>query len=791
VAKRQRPGSAAPAATSPWLGRALVATLAVVAIVLVAIPLIDKAPDRSSTISAISPPRAPTPTAVVPANYVANAECLSCHAEQAERWRGSHHARAMAPASAETVLARFDGRTFAHRGVTTRFFQRAGKFVVRTDGPDGKLADFEVAYTFGVAPLQQYLIAQPGGRLQALQIAWDDVQKRWFHLQPKENAPAGDVLHWTGRYQNANTMCIACHTTGYEKRYDATADRFDSRWRETNVSCQACHGPGDRHVQWARSNAQGKSVPDAAGERRGLRTAAQTSARDEVDRCAACHSRRTELTASFVPGLPRFDQQRPQLLTASLYHADGQQLDEVFVDGSFRQSRMYAAGVRCTTCHDQHTGKPRREGNALCTHCHAPAPAEKGYPKATGLFDSPSHHFHRTDSSGAQCVACHMPSKTYMQIQARPDHAVRVPRPDLSVKLGTPNACTTCHAERPAQWAADQVTRWYGANAKRPAHYGETFAAARAGRSEAGEALARLAADREQPAIVRATALSALGAWGATGQAVRLEATRDPDPEIRAAAAEGYESMPAKSRLYALAPLLRDPVRAVRIAAARSLSSAPEARADASVREALDAALAEAIAVNELSLDMPGSRLSLAVLHENAGRVDQAERHYRAALVIDPDFTPARANLSRLFNAASRNADAERVLRDGLSRQPGIGELQYSLGLLMAEESRMTEAASSLKKAAALMPDRARVHLNLGLVLLRLNDAPRAILALTRSNDLDPADPTAAQALAVHYYQKRDGKAALDWARRWAERAPSDARARELITSLQRGSEPR
>lgn len=262
------------------------------------------------------------------------------------------------------------------------------------------------------------------------------MKRRWFHLLPAEKAPAGDVLHWTGRCQTANTMCIGCHTTGIQKRYDAAADRFDSWWQEANVSCQACHGPGGRHLEWVRSRSQGTPVAEPAGERYGL-SLASTSAtpRQQVDNCAACHSRRIELTATFVPGVARWDQQLPMLLTEPLYHADGQQLDEVFVDGSFRQSKMYQAGVSCSTCHDSHSGKLRRTGNSLCTHCHSPTPGDRGFPRAGGLYDTPAHHFHAPGSPGAQCVACHMPSKTYMQIQARPDHSLRVPRPDLSDRL--------------------------------------------------------------------------------------------------------------------------------------------------------------------------------------------------------------------------------------------------------------------------------------------------------------------------------------------------------------------
>jgi predicted CXXCH cytochrome family protein len=727
-------------------------------------------------------PRAASAPAT-PAAFVDNRQCLECHAPQATLWRSSHHAMAMAAPTAETVRGDFNDTTFTHDGVTSRFFRRGDAYLVRTDGPDGRLADFEIAWTFGVAPLQQYLIALPGGRLQPLQIAWDSERRRWFHLLPHEKAPAGDVLHWTGRYQNANTMCISCHTTGFEKRYDAAADRFDSRWHEPNVSCQSCHGPGERHVRWALAPKAGR--PE--GGDRGLSVALKSATpQQQAAVCAACHSRRSELVATAVPGRTRLDQHQPALLTEGLYHVDGQQLDEVFVDGSFRQSRMYQAGVACTACHDPHAAKLKASGNAVCTQCHAPQPDPR-YPKGAGLYDSPAHHFHPEGSPGASCANCHMPARTYMQIQPRRDHSLRIPRPDLSVRLGTPNACNACHADRSPQWAADQVVRWYGP--ARPPHYGEVLAAARAGRPDAGGPLGALVADTLVPSIVRATALSALRGYGDAAMAQRVSATRDADPEVRAAAADSLESAAPEQRLYTLGPLLTDPVLAVRIAAARSLSSLPAARIGPVLRPAFDAALAEYMAVQNLALDMPGARLNLATVHQNVGRLEEAERHYRQALAIDPDFTPARANLSRLLNRSGRNAEAVQVLTEGLARQPGIGELQYSLGLLLAEEGRLPEAAAALEQAATLMPGRARVQYNLGLALQQTGRRPEAERALLAARELAPDDPDPVRALAIFYTQAGRRAEALRWAERLEALAPGDVQARQLAAQL-RGPMP-
>jgi predicted CXXCH cytochrome family protein len=730
-------------------------------------------------------PSGPAPAAAAVAlpqpSYVDNAQCVVCHQAAGAAWAPSHHAKAMAPPTPQTVRGNFDNTQFRHEGVTSRFFKRGDRYMVHTDGPDGRMADFEVKYTFGVEPLQQYLIETDKGRLQPLQIAWNSRDGKWFHLLPNEKAPPGDVLHWTGRYQTANTMCIGCHTTGFEKRYDAKADAFDSRWTEVNVSCQSCHGPGSRHAEWARLKAAGQ--PAAPLERHGLVADLKTP-KAQVEACAACHSRRTELSATPVPGQPHLDHYLPSLLREGLYHADGQQLDEVFVVGSYRQSKMYRMGVACTNCHDPHSAKPKLQGNPLCLQCHQPQP-NPAFPSAAGAYDSPQHHHHAAGSAGAQCTACHMPAKNYMVIQPRPDHSMRIPRPDLTVTLGTPNACNQCHADKTPQWAAAAVTAWYG-TPKRPPHYGEVFAAARRGAREAPQALAALVADAAQSPIVRATALEQLrGPSLAVSE--RVAAAHDADAEVRAAAAASLEEVDAALRVPTLAPLLRDPVRAVRIAAARSLAPLPHDQFDAATRPAFDAALAEYVAAQQVALDMPGANLNLAVLYARTGRDAEAEAAYLAALKIDPDFTPARANLTQFYAERSRAADAERVLREGLRRQPGIGELQYSLGLLLAEQQRLPEAATALEQAARLLPQRSRAYYNLGLARQQLGQAKPAEAALRKARELDPGDPSVAYALAVFYAQQGRRADALREAEALRQLQPGDPQAQQLLQRLRAG----
>jgi predicted CXXCH cytochrome family protein len=727
---------------------------------------------------------APVNATVQTVAYVANATCLSCHADQARDWKTSHHAQAMALATPASVRGAFDGRQFKYAGVTSRFFKRGDAFYVNTDGPDGKLADFEIKYTFGVEPLQQYLIAMPGGRLQALQIAWDDRKKQWYHLRPSEKTPPGDVLHWTGRYQTANTMCIVCHTTAFERRYDAATDSFDSQWKEPNVSCQACHGPGEAHVTWAKASEAQKPKLNRAGAM-GLTVRPHSDdPRVPQEICTPCHSRRSELSATGVPGQPLMDHFLPSVLRDGLYHADGQQgVEEVFVDGSFRQSKMFKMGVTCTNCHNPHTGKVRQPGNALCLQCHANQ-KNAAFPSAAGAFDSPSHHFHTAGSPGAQCVSCHMPSRVYMGIQSRPDHSLRVPRPDLSAKTGAPNACNTCHAKETAEWAARKVAQWYGSQRQQGAHYGEAFASFRAGKASAAAALVAIIADSHSSPIVRATALDALRGDSTMGLPIRIAALSDPSAEVRVAAADSLAALEPRRRMDVLGPRLSDPLRAVRMAAVHSLSTIPLQQMDADLRGPFDRAMQEYMAVQSLSLDMPGARLNLAVMYENTGQPGLAEQHYRGALQLDPDFSPARLNLAQMLAGQGRIEEAQGVLKDGLARVPVVGEMQYALGLLLAQDGKVQASIDALQRAARLLPLRARVHYNLGLAYQQTGQNKAAEQALIAAARADETDTDVLYSLAAFYYRGQRFKETQIWVDKLRHTQPDDRRLANLEHAL-------
>jgi len=621
----------------------------------------------------------------------------------------------------------------------------------------------------------------PRGRLQSLTVAWDTQRKRWFHLYPDKKISHDDPLHWTGLYQNWNGQCAACHSTDLKQNYDLDTDTFKTTWSEINISCQACHGPGESHVQWAQAQKDGESTKYE--NRRLVVDFKNTVSRSEVGSCARCHSRRHAIDDHFKHGTPLLDTFVPALLTEGLYHADGQILAEVYVYGSFIQSKMYHAGVRCSDCYNPHGLKPIKVGNALCTQCHSGTPNPKFGSLPAKDYDSIQHHFHKADSPGAQCVNCHMPSRMYMVVDSRRDHSFRVPRPDLSVKLGTPNACNDCHKDKNPQWANDAVRGWYGPK-EQPPHFAETIAAGRDGRPEALPKLIALATDTKQPTIIRATALDLLPQYGSQGTTAMVSALRDEDPLLRRTALRGLARLGPEPRLKAVAPLLKDPIRAVRIEAARVLTSEPRELFDGYQRADFDKALEEFKQAQMAVADQPSGHLNLGVMYASTGRRDLAEKSYLTALRKDPGFLPARFNLTNLYNSMGRNADAEQVLREGIERAPKEGELYYSLGLLLAEEQRYPGAATNLGRAAELMPTRARVHYNHGLALQTLGRRSSAETALLNAHRLSENDPSILQALAIFYFQGRHWDQAATYMEKLTRLYPNEPGPRRMLEQI-------
>jgi Flp pilus assembly protein TadD len=737
------------------------------------------------------PPADPTVDEPAEPHYVGMTACGECHAAETAAWTGSHHDLAMARADDSTVLGDFNDATFEHGGVESRFYRRDGRFLVHTDGPDGELAEFELKWTFGWDPLQQYLVEFPDGRLQALGIAWDtrppeDGGQRWFHVYGDQIIPAGDELHWTMPAQNWNYMCADCHSTGYEKNYEPGSDTFASTWTDVNVACEACHGPGSVHVTRAREErlAEGHGFPLSFAQperRRVLREGATTVSivggdhgAMQVESCGRCHARRAPIAAEYRHGAPLLNAYLPALLTEALYFADGQILDEVFEYGSFRQSRMYMAGVVCSDCHEPHSLELRADGDAVCAQCHLP-----------GHYDAASHSHHEPGPEAPGCIDCHMPARNYMVVDPRRDHSFRVPRPDLSVDLGVTNACAACHGDEGAEWSAAAVQRWLGRDARGLQNFARAFAAGRAGRIAAADPLRRIAADREQPAIVRATALELLQGYpGPESLELAALSLEDPDPAVRAAALGLLGAAPMEQRLALLRDRWSDPVLAVRIEAARMLAGLDPRGLDEVARGQFAAALGDYIAAQNASLDRPASRLNLGNLYAQGGDASTAERHYRAALALDPAFEPAYANLADLLFRLGDEVAAGELLADGLAVLPDSAVLNHAMGLHQVRSGDTAAALASLARAVELAPGNTRLSYVYAVALSDQGRSDEAIALLERAHETREADQDVLHALAGMHLQSGNIESARTYLRKLQRIRQWDAQLQELLRRL-------
>lgn len=705
-------------------------------------------------------------------DYVRDASCGQCHQKQQQLWMGSHHEQAMQKASVDTVSGDFNEATFNHHGEVTRFYKKKNKYFINTASPDGSMQDYEVKYTFGVQPLQQYLIELPGGRLQAFTIAWDQQQKKWFHLHPEKKMTPQDPLHWSKQFYNWNANCAACHSTNLQKNYDPKNKTYHTSWSEMNVGCQACHGPGKQHELWARAKLAGKV------KNKGL---LEGEKHQSAERCASCHSRRHAVSVNGSHGETFFDHFIPALLRHDLYHPDGQIKEEVFVYGSFVQSKMYRAGVTCLDCHKPHSLKLRQTGNGLCMQCHNQNVNKRFSGLKQANYNTPDHYHHKPGSAGAQCVNCHMPEQVYMQIDGRRDHSFPIPRPDLTEKIGVPNACNQCHTDKSAAWANDHIQRWFGK--KRYAqHFGEIFTKARRGQRDVEDELIHLSQDKGQANIVRATAIQLLARYPhPQSVSARIAALENKSVLIRESAVRSLTSLPGKQRITHLAPLLKDPSRAVRAEVASLLADVPTTLLPVQYSHALQ----EYASLQKANLDLPSSYFNLGNLYQKQGKHIKAVESYQHAIALDASFYPAQQNLASLLTALDRKEEAGDVLRDAIKNNKEQGELYYSLGLLYAEQDKMHDARFALAKAAALLPRNARVQYNYALALQHRGDLTSASHAFSNAHVLNPSDPDIIYALVVLHLHRKEWVQALKFAEKLHEMFPESEKIKKLIDKLQ------
>ncbi|WP_372798547.1 multiheme c-type cytochrome [Litorivivens sp.] len=654
---------------------------------------------------------------------LAKSECAGCHAEQVAQWQQSHHAKAMLPATKENVAAQFDGSATRYNGRDFRFVATAAGYQVQISiGESAEI--YPVDYTFGVYPLQQYLARLPQGRYQALPVAWDTRPKeeggqRWFALESD--------LDWDHPGFTWNTSCAECHSTRLEKNFDAQTRIFNTRFDEINVSCEACHGDSSGHLRWLESgqpNTGGAGFAASLGERGqwqwledspiARRDSPPTGA--QLSSCAQCHSRRQSV-GKWHPQSPVFDHAMPTLITPPHYFADGQIRDEVFVLGSFLQSRMHAAGVVCSNCHEPHTAALRADGDGVCTQCHK---AEE--------FAARKHHQHQPES--VNCVDCHMPATTYMGVDPRRDHRFGVPDPEFSAALGSPDPCRTCHAKASAEFLSQRLPGLPGASAMQARH----FARALTKTMSPGD-LHRIDSGYFPP-IREASLLSRLSPAAESEREVLLGKLAHDSPLVRAAAVRQLFPLAPAERWRLLQPMLSETNRAVRMELAPVLAGAVPDKVDAQTRKLLSRLFKEYETLMLANLDSPQMASNFANYRAAQGKDAETLALYRRAIELDSEFLYPYLQIAALRRD---HADEREWLERARAVDPQSGEAAYQLGLYHIRQKDYGSALRELAQAADMAPRRSDFTYTYAVALENAGELDKAIAMLRRLESVGDA----------------------------------------------------
>lgn len=680
--------------------------------------------------------------------YVGDESCKKCHETEHQDWKKSDHYMAMLLPGDSTVLGDFNNVTFTADGVTSRFFKKANKFYINTEGDDGKNHDFEVKYIFGYKPLQQYLIQFPGGRLQVPRLSWDVDKKKWFNQYAGQKIASHDWLHWTQNSQNWNTMCASCHSTNLHKNYDHKTDTYKTSYSIINVSCESCHGPAKQHIDYVKASdypSRNKIIGSY------LKLGKKSGQLEQIITCAPCHARSSEISANHIESSDIMDNYIPQIPSTEFFYADGQVKEEDYIYTSFLQSKMFSYGVKCNDCHNPHSTRLKRIGNQTCVACHSPK-----------KYDVETHTFH-TSGKGTECVNCHMPGKLYMGNDLRHDHSFRVPRPDLSVTYGTPNACSNCHANQSNKVLANAVVKWYGPNRKY--HFADDLIPGSKLDENSEAHLTKLVEDKTVPDIIKATAIFYLGSIQTQSSLNTILASiQSKDSQVRYRVLRSLANFPSSSWIAVVGPSLSDKVRAVRIAAADLYITIPKEQIPGQYIESFSLAQKELKHLLEYQTDFAVGNVMMADYYLKLKDYDNAEKFYWKGLQKDNQANYALLNLSAIYNVQGKNDKSLEVLEKARKNDPNNERIYYNLALLYNEMNNKTEAEKQFAKAVELKSNNPRVYYNYGLMLNQRGNSKDTENILKKGIVINPSASELYYALAFAYLNMGNKEKALETA---------------------------
>jgi len=671
------------------------------------------------------------------ATYVGTAACQSCHQKEHQDYLGSDHIKAMQEPTDSSVLGDFE-TSFEADGVKSSFFKKDNKFYINTQGSNGLNQDFEVKYAFGYYPLQQYLIEFPDGKMQASRLSWDSKNKKWFNQYAGQKIHHRDWLHWTGNSQNWNTMCASCHATNLQKNYDLLTDTYQTTMSEKTVGCESCHGAGSAHIDFVKSEdfKAGEKIENAA-----LTYGKNANNKLQINTCAPCHARKTDLNPKQVQSAELLDNLVPELISNEYYFADGQQNAEDYEYGSFAQSKMFKNNVSCSNCHNPHSGKLLKAGNALCLNCHAPE------------YNTQQHHFHVVNTTGAQCINCHMMDKTYMGNDARRDHSFRIPRPDQSVVYKTPNACKNCHTNKSNEWASKAVVNWYGP--KRAYHFSDDLLPGSLLNDRSEAHLVKLLSDTSQPAIARATAAYYLKDIQSYQSASSLLGSlKDLEALVRYQSLRSLENFDPTIWVQTAGLCLNDPVKVVRIAAADLYHRLPKNQVPANFRISYEQANKENLQFLKYQADFAVGDIMIGDYHLQEGDHQNAITQYLKGLQKDSLMNYARLNLSTSYNSIGRNDLALKTLLDAKEIDPKNDRIYFNLGLLYYEMGNSVLAMQNFEAGVKIGSINPNLYYNCGLLLQQSNKMKEAEAIFLKGYRISPLNEKMNFALASYYMGK-------------------------------------
>ena len=663
--------------------------------------------------------------------------------------------------------------------------QTQDRFIMTLEVQNSKRKDFIVKYVLGVFPLQQYLTELDDGRIQTLPIAWNVPENKWYSLYPGEKIPPNDPLHWLGSLQNWNHMCADCHTTGYRKNFNPDKNEFTSKWNEMGVGCSACHANCYEHERkarllWDRNRKSDSGLIQtekdprrkaAAVKKLLVRYGVSTRTLDLTDNissarlvesCAPCHSRRHNLDENLRPNGRRYsDFHVPEKIGSQVYYTDGQFRDECFEYGSFTQSRMYAMGVRCTDCHDAHSLELKKPGNDLCTQCHR-----------ADYYDTLEHHHHdikpvadRTSSysipvktpvqkthakgPGMNCVDCHLPQMNFMITDRRYDHNIHIPRPQLTLDLGTPNACNLCHNRREkkenAAWAQHWIGQWYppenGIQRGRLVpgeHYAYAFSEGMRQSPQGLALLEKVIRERDTAKVrdmVRAGAFDLLSRYESDKTFGNSKESKidvdiepllkfgltDPNDWVRRSAVSCCGYMDEERRKRYLLPVLNDPSRAVRSEAIRLLSSIDYELLAEEDRSHFDRVLKEYRQELAINADQGASWLNLGVLEQNL-RQAKLDRTFSAFMKLKefPGTSPSLLSAAQAELVQNEYESTQKTIeayQKGIDISPNFFPLHVNLAMMYYQRGEIVSAEREFRKAIEIDSKQGESHYSLALLL--------------------------------------------------------------------------